>query len=119
VNHDAVVAEIQARARKRGVLSHYCGRSVTCLGDRGLPDLFLAGPHGACVLEVKMPGDKLDPGQLEWAYALRAAGIPHYVMGPAALTDGTLDQALDSYGWSGTAAEVIQASGETGYPARG
>lgn len=86
MTHDEAVAEIQRRAAERGVISHYCKRPVSCSGDRGLPDLVLVGPFGVAWIEVKMPGDNLDPGQTTWKHALIAAGQRHYVLNPNDLT---------------------------------
>jgi hypothetical protein len=94
VIHDEIVAEVQRRAKARGVLSHYCGRSTHCRGDRGLPDLLLAGPYESAWIEVKSPGDELAPGQTTWKHMLRAAGQRHYVIGPAELDDGRVDEIL-------------------------
>ena len=96
MNHDAVVCEIQARARARGVLSHYCGPSLRCTGDRGKPDLVLVGNFGVAWIEVKMPGDCLDPEQTRWRYKLRAAGQLVETMGPGDLVaGGAVDQLLE------------------------
>jgi len=96
MTHDQIIAEIQRRAKARGMLSHYCRRSVTCNGDRGLPDLFLAGHFAAAWLEVKTPScPNLTPEQTTWAHCLRAAGQTHYVVGPVQLANGVVDQILD------------------------
>jgi hypothetical protein len=80
VTHDQIVARIQARATARGLRTHYCRKSVTCAGDRGLPDLFLCGPGGAGWIEVKTPGDPLEPGQTAWRYMLIAAAQFYEIM---------------------------------------
>lgn len=92
MTHDEVVAEIQARAKRLGILSHYCRNAKTCQGDRGLPDLVLVGPFGGCWVEVKMPGDKLDPGQVIWKHALFAAAQTYYIVGPDDLTRSSSEQ---------------------------
>jgi hypothetical protein len=104
MTHDQLVSEIQDQAARRGVLTHYCRRSVTCAGDRGLPDLLCAGIGGACWLEVKLPGDTLKSGQSAWRYTLIASGQRHYVVGPAELADGRVAEILD------TLAAVTQAA---------
>ena len=97
MNHDQIVAEIQARAtQRRGVLSHYCGSALRCSGDRGAPDLLCAGPNGAAWLEVKTPADRLKPDQTTWMYTLKASGQRHYVIREAQLLDGTVDAILDT-----------------------
>jgi hypothetical protein len=62
------------------VRTHYCRKSVTCTGDRGLPDLFLCGPVGVGWIEIKTPGDRLKPEQTAWRYALLAVGQVYEVM---------------------------------------
>lgn len=92
MTHDEIVAEIQARAKAAGVLTHYCGRSQQCDGDRGMPDLVAVGLHGCAWIEVKTPSKPgMSPDQVQWAYQLRAAGQQHFVVQGAALDDGTID----------------------------
>jgi len=95
MKHDEIIAEIQDRAMARDIYSHYCRNSRLCEGDSGLPDLFLLGPSGAAWVEIKIPGDRLKPGQARWKYRLIAARQRHYVVGPAELADGRVDEILD------------------------
>jgi len=95
MTHDEVVAEIQNRAADRGIYSHYCRNSLRCQGDSGIPDMFLLGPLGAAWIEVKIPGDRLKPGQARWKYRLLAVKQRHYIVGPAELADGRVDEILD------------------------
>jgi hypothetical protein len=95
VTHDEIVAEIQARARKRGILTHYCGPGLRCQGDRGVPDLVAVGMFGAAFIEVKTDRDRLKPDQVTWMHALKAAGQNHYVVRQGQLRDGGLDEILD------------------------
>jgi hypothetical protein len=88
MTHDQVVSEIQARAAGRMILSHYCGPSLRCQGDRGMPDLVLIGMFGAGWIEVKMPGDSREPDQTTWYHRMRAAGQLYETMGPADLAEG-------------------------------
>lgn len=93
--HDEIVTEIQSRATAAGVLSHYCGRSQQCDGDRGLPDLILVGVHGAAWVEVKTPRSPgMSADQVQWAYQLRAAGQTHYIVQAAALDNGEVELIL-------------------------
>lgn len=102
MTHDEIVAEIQRRAKSRGILSHYCHRAQFCQGDRGLPDVIAVGKFRAAWIEVKTPYDRLDPPQTTWMHALRGAGEEHHVIRPEQLDDGTLDAILDglAYGQS-------------------
>jgi len=102
MTHDQVVAEIQARASRRGVLSHYCHRAQFCQGDNGIPDLQLVGPFGAAWAEVKSPYDRLEPEQTTWMHALKAAGQLHYVVRPQGLDDGSVDAMLDRLAYGQT-----------------
>jgi VRR-NUC domain-containing protein len=74
VTHDEIVKEIQARAQRAGILTHYCGRSERCAGDAGQPDLILIGRQSVAWVEVKTPGADPSPAQIRWKYALKAAG---------------------------------------------
>lgn len=95
MTHDELVAEVQRRAKTRGILTHYCHQAQRCTGDRGLPDLVCAGMHGAAWIEVKSPYDRLDPPQTTWMHALKAAGQAHHVIRETQLADGTVDAILD------------------------
>ena len=103
VNHDQIVAEIQKRAKARGLLSHYCGSAERCHGDRGMPDLVLAGPFGVAWVEVKTPGDRLRPEQTSWRYMLQAAGEVYEVMGERDLAPGGAVDMLLSFAATGDA----------------
>lgn len=97
MTHDEVVAEIQARAKARGVLSHYCKRGQFCQGDNGMPDLLLVGAYHVGWIEVKMPGDKRDPGQTAWFYKLRATGALVEQMGPRDLEPAPVHSVVDAF----------------------
>ncbi len=96
MTHDQIVAEIQARAKQRGVLSHYCGSAERCNG-RGLPDVLLAGNNGVAWIEVKLPGDTMRPDQTSWKYKLKASGQIWETMDEADLTPdgGAIDMLID------------------------
>lgn len=104
MTHDEVVHEIQARARRRGVLSHYCHNSIRCEGDRGLPDVLLVGHYGVAFVEVKTPGDQLKPAQTTWKHALKAAGQLHEVMHEGDLAPGHAIDMLLAFVSTGEAA---------------
>lgn len=95
MTHDEIVVEIQSRARRRGVLSHYCPDSRRCDGDRGIPDLLLVGMFGAAFVEVKAPHDRVKPDQTTWKHALRAAGQEYHLVHGDALLNGVVDGILD------------------------
>ena len=104
MTHDEIVAEIQLRAKRSGILSEYCGRALRCQGDRGKPDLFLVGMFGAAWIEVKTPGDQLRAEQVTWKHMLRSAGQVHEVMGERDLAAGGAFDMLLSFVAEGSAA---------------
>lgn len=54
---------------------HHCGDSRACHGHTGFPDLFIAGPMGCILREVK-PNEfaHLSRGQTAWRWMIHAAG---------------------------------------------
>lgn len=50
---------------------------------RGWPDLFICGPGGILVLELKGPRTAVTPEQAQWIVALGDAGVVAYVARPA------------------------------------
>ena len=74
MTHDEIVAEVQSRARRSGVLSHACGLSQRCSGDRGQPDILLVGAWNVAWAEVKSRYADLSPEQTTWHHTLRASG---------------------------------------------
>lgn len=96
MTHDQIVAEIQARGRKLGILSHYCPKAQHCKADRGLPDLVMVGPHRAAFIEVKTEYGRMEPDQTTWMHALIGAGELHYVVRTADLDNGKVDAILDT-----------------------
>jgi hypothetical protein len=74
VTHDEIVKEIQVRAARRAILTHYCGRAERCAGDPGSPDLVLVGRAGVAWIEVKTAGTGPSPAQIRWKYALLSSG---------------------------------------------
>lgn len=57
--------------------------------DSGFPDLFLYGPEGCALWEVKGPGDTLRPEQDRWLRAFRGWGVAAEVVRVAWLESGT------------------------------
>lgn len=96
VAHENLIAEIQRRADQHGLLSHYCQRSTTCKGSRGLPDLIVAGVDGTVFIEAKTGGADPSPDQTTWLYTLRASGQDVHVIREADIDDGSLDEILAS-----------------------
>ena len=95
MTHDEIVAEIQRRARKRGLLSHYCRDSRRCTGHPGFPDLVIAGRHGTVFLEVKTGDGKRTPAQTTWKYMLLSDGLVVLLVYERHLGNGVIDSTLD------------------------
>lgn len=96
MDHGEIVTEIQRRAAALGLLSHSCSDSRLCKGDRGYPDVVVAGPFGALFFEVKTGHDTLKPGQVKWMYQLLAGGELCLEIHERDLADdGDLDQLLE------------------------
>lgn len=95
MTHDQIVAEIQRRAGARHILTHYCRDSRICDGDRGLPDLVLAGPHGVAWLEVKTHYDRLSTHQTTWKHMLLGTGQFCMTVYEGDLASGVVDGILD------------------------
>jgi len=102
MTHDQVVAEIQARAKLRGLVSHYCRRSQRCTGDQGMPDIIIVGRDGVVWLEVKTPQTP-DPGpeQIRWKYKLQAAGQVCEIMTETDLEPGMAVDAILEFAATG------------------
>lgn len=95
MKHDEIVAEIQTRARDRGLLSHYCPDSRHCKGDPGFPDVLVAGLYGTVFLEVKTGRQGQTPDQIRWTYTLLGGGELAMIIREVDLGNGTLDALLD------------------------
>jgi hypothetical protein len=77
------------------VLAHWCGDSRRCQGDKGLPDLILAGLYAVMYREVKRDQfDTLSPGQVTWKYTLAAAGVDYAVWHYADLASGLVEKQI-------------------------
>jgi hypothetical protein len=68
---------------KRGLVWHHCAEPRRCHGTRGFPDLLAAGPRGLLLAELKAPGRKRSPAQVQFGYTLAAAGAAYYLLEPA------------------------------------
>lgn len=111
MTHDEIVAEIQARAEIRGVLSHYCRSALRCTGAPGLPDVLLAGRNGIAWIEVKTAGDRMRPDQTRWKYVLKASGQICEVMTERDLAPGGAVDMMFSFIATGDAARLAQGLG--------
>lgn len=55
------------------LLWHYCPSSRFCQGPKGFPDLFIAGPRGLMVPELKSADGDTTPQQDLWLWTLNQA----------------------------------------------
>jgi hypothetical protein len=56
---------VVALCKALGLLWHHCANARTCTGDRGLPDLVVAGPAGILLVELKSE-DGVTTGDQDW-----------------------------------------------------
>jgi hypothetical protein len=77
-------------AGSMGLLWHHCGDSRRCQGNRGFPDLVIAGEHGILPAELKMPDGETSAGQDLWAWTISQAGLSVPVYHPADLESGRI-----------------------------
>lgn len=73
---------------------HACGDSIRCRGQRGQPDLLIAGPGGILHRELKTGGGKLTTDQVAWSWTLRAGGADWAVWRPIHLESGQIEAEL-------------------------
>ena len=87
-------------AERYGVLVHHCGDSRRCTGDRGLPDVILAGPRGLLFVELKSSMHGLTEGQRTWHWMLKAAGAQVVTWLPSHFRNGQAEAVVRSLGRS-------------------
>lgn len=67
-------------------------------GDKGFPDLVIAGRGRCIIVETKDENEDVRPDQWEWIWALFEAGEEVYVWRPEDWLDGTIARALGCEG---------------------
>jgi hypothetical protein len=83
-------------ADRLGLLWHYCREPRRCGGPRGFPDLFVAGPRGLALIELKTATGETSPGQDRWAWTLARGGREYYrLWRPADLDAGEVRALLE------------------------
>jgi hypothetical protein len=96
VNQSEFLARVFTWCAGYKVLAHWCGDSRRCQGDRGLPDLILAGLYAVMYREVKRDQfDTLSPQQVTWKHTLMAAGVDYAVWYYADLEAGTVEREIE------------------------
>lgn len=68
--------DVQVAADLRGLLWHHCPRNVPCQGNRGFPDLIVAGPRGLLVAELKSATGETSPDQDLWGWTIAKPAVP-------------------------------------------
>jgi hypothetical protein len=80
-------------ADKHKILAFHSGDSRRDMGDRGFPDLCLAGSAGILFAELKDVFGVRSPGQIQWRYRLLSAGQHVALWRPRDL--GDIESALE------------------------
>jgi hypothetical protein len=98
MTEDDFLAEVGALASRLGLLwAHFNavfkGRRDT-QGDRGFPDLVIAGSAGHLFAELKLDGGSLNSGQHGWKWRLLAGGASWFLWYPADLLSGRIEAEL-------------------------
>lgn len=92
-------AAVMAVARGMGLLVHWCSDSRKCYGDKGFPDLVIAGPRGLIFAECKMPSADTTAEQDRWIWTIGEAGGRGRdsivrIWFPSHLENGTIEREL-------------------------
>lgn len=95
--HDLEV-EVTDLCEKYGLRWHACGDSIRCRGQRGHPDMIIAGPGGILYRELKAPTRKPTPQQADWGWVLRATGADWAIWRPIDLESGRIETELREIG---------------------
>jgi hypothetical protein len=90
-----LVAEITKLCGQLGLLWHHCRDSRHCHGQKGLPDLLIAGPHGVLFTEIKSAAGELTADQDMWIWML-AKQVSIEVWRPADLESGLIRSELEA-----------------------
>lgn len=94
LNGLAAVELIGAIADKHGCIWNHFPDSRRALGERGFPDLVIAGRGGTLYREIKAAGDKVTADQWRWAGYLVSGGQNWAVWRPADLSSGRIENEI-------------------------
>lgn len=95
--------DIMALADSLGLLWHHCPDSRRCKGNRGFPDLVIAGPGGIIFAEVKGPDGETSAEQDLWGWTISDRKPARWrLWRPADLEDGTIERELRQLASSST-----------------
>lgn len=78
-------------AAKLRLLAHHCPRSRMCRGNRGFPDLIIAGPRGVIFAELKSEDGETSADQDNWAYILMHSAQSYRIWRPAGYSSGSIE----------------------------
>ena len=95
---EAIFTEaVLAMARDRGLLVHHCPDSRRCTGQKGFPDLVIAGPGGILFAELKSEDGETSADQDLWGWTLsRGLGrLAHTILRPGDLRNGRIARELN------------------------
>ena len=91
--------DVMALAQRMNLLAHWCPDSRKCYGDKGFPDLVIAGPRGLIFAECKMPSADTTAEQDRWIWTIGEAGGRGRdsivrIWFPSHLENGTIEREL-------------------------
>lgn len=92
--------EVMGLAQRMSLLVHWCSDSRKCYGDKGFPDLVIAGPKGLLFAECKMPNADTSAEQDRWIWTIGEAGGRARdsivrIWFPVHLENGTIERELE------------------------
>lgn len=90
-----LLAEVTDLCGRLGLLWHHCGRpDKSCQGNRGLPDLIIAGRRGVTFRELKSDDGDTSADQDLWIWTLHETPA-RYVWRPADWHSGQIRRELE------------------------
>jgi hypothetical protein len=78
------------------IIAHACQDSRHCTGDKGMPDVVLAGRGGLIFAELKSEDGETTPEQDLWIWTLDRAGIRWELWRPIDLTTGIITANMEA-----------------------
>ena len=101
VTEAGLLQEVHALCGEFGLLVHHCRDSRACDGNKGLPDLIIAGPGGVIFAELKSEDGERSADQDLWAWTLTRAcdggsvRMDYQLWRPTDLTSGLIRAELE------------------------
>lgn len=94
MNEGTLQALVEAHCRGLGLLHHHCRDARKCSGNRGLPDLIIAGESGILMPELKGETGETSAHQDLWRWTLTRAGVVAPIWNPDDWDSGLIHAAL-------------------------